>query len=501
MAQELITPGSIYEPSPGRPEAGSFAEATKQLCFVILKWKRLILTCFLVLTVAAGIAMYLKPPVRSAIAEILIKVDRMPLQISGLAGKSDKGQVAQIMNSEIRLIESRQVLLAVAKKLLAESGQEITSDDLESKAGSLTGSTFPVALPESNVLQITHLAETSEEAVKNLSLIIEEYIDQQAAIQSGSTKLLKFYEHEKARVETELRASESHLNEWQGKNNTVSIDQQITSQLNILEERQKALNQTEGQLEATQAKITMLEKQLRSQPEHVVSEQDQITNPLMARLKEQRLAAEVALRDLLSRFTEKHRSVVEKQEQIALIDKELAALDENIVGRKITSLNPVSSNLKQQLSDARAFLSALISQKQVQRKQVTEASSSLASLREKKVKIDELSRVVDLNRDAFMLYGKKLEEGRIATGLGKEQLANVALIGPPRATSGTDLEKRVILVVFSAFVGLALGIAIALGFEFLNSALRTRQDVEYYVGLPVLAAVPELPARPLMLDQ
>jgi uncharacterized protein involved in exopolysaccharide biosynthesis len=146
-------------------------------------------------------------------------------------------------------------------------------------------------------------------------------------------------------------------------------------------------------------------------------------------------------------------------------------------------------------------LSALISQKQVQRKQVTEASSSLASLREKKVKIDELSRVVDLNRDAFMLYGKKLEEGRIATGLGKEQLANVALIGPPRATSGTDLEKRVILVVFSAFVGLALGIAIALGFEFLNSALRTRQDVEYYVGLPVLAAVPELPARPLMLDQ
>ena len=51
-------------------------------------------------------------------------------------------------------------------------------------------------------------------------------------------------------------------------------------------------------------------------------------------------------------------------------------------------------------------------------------------MREKKVKIDELSRLVELHKDAFMLYGKKLEEGRIATGLGKEQLANVALIGP-----------------------------------------------------------------------
>jgi capsular polysaccharide biosynthesis protein len=45
-----------------------------------------------------------------------------------------------------------------------------------------------------------------------------------------------------------------------------------------------------------------------------------------------------------------------------------------------------------------------------------------------------------------------------------------------------------------------LGLAIAFGLEFFNSALRTRQDVEYYLALPVLAAVPELPPKPLMLD-
>jgi capsular polysaccharide biosynthesis protein len=100
-----------------------------------------------------------------------------------------------------------------------------------------------------------------------------------------------------------------------------------------------------------------------------------------------------------------------------------------------------------------------------------------------------------------MLYGKKLEEGRIATGLGKEMLANVAIIGPPHAASGTDLNKRIILVLFAAFVGAALGAGIAFGIEFIRNVLRTRQDVEYYLGLPVLAAVPELPPRPLMLNQ
>jgi capsular polysaccharide biosynthesis protein len=45
-----------------------------------------------------------------------------------------------------------------------------------------------------------------------------------------------------------------------------------------------------------------------------------------------------------------------------------------------------------------------------------------------------------------------------------------------------------------------LGVAIAFGLEFFNNALRTRQDVEYYLGLPVLAAVPELSPQPLMLE-
>ena len=60
-------------------------------------------------------------------------------------------------------------------------------------------------------------------------------------------------------------------------------------------------------------------------------------------------------------------------------------------------------------------------------------------MREKKVKIDELSRLVELHKDAFMLYGKKLEEGRIATGLGKEQLANVAA---HRTRSATKLGSQ-----------------------------------------------------------
>jgi len=500
MAQEITPASSLYADYPSRAEAGGIAEAAKQLCYVASKWKRLILGVFLVLTIAAAIAMWMKPPVRSAIAEILIKADRMPMQISGFAARPDKGLVVQIMNSEVQLIESRQVLEAVARKILSGSGKKFDKDALEAKITSLTNSTFPVPLPDSNVLQVTHFAPTSEEAENNLRLIVDEYIEQQAAIQSGSNKLLKFYEQEKKRVETELRQAEDQLNQWQGKNQTVSIVQEIITQIDLLEHRTTELQQADALLQGTKAKLAMVRSQVNAQPERLLTGQDQTSNPLAWRLKEQLVTAEVALQDLLGRFTEKHRAVVEKREQIALLKKELAGLQENIIGRETTALNPLKENLKQQYSDAQAHMSYLTSQKETLQKQVDEGSRVLADMREKKVKIDELSRLVELQKDAFMLYGKKLEEGRIATGLGKEQLANVALIGPPRATAGTDLFKRLIMVFLSAFVGLALGIAVALGLEFLNNALRTRQDVEHYLGLPVLASIPELSPPHLMLN-
>jgi uncharacterized protein involved in exopolysaccharide biosynthesis len=501
MAQEILSPGASYPVQADRRDGRENWDATKEfVLLVVFKWKRLILILFLAFTAAAAIAMYFKPAVRSATAEILIKVDRMPLQLSGVAGRPDKNQISQIMNSEVQVIESRQVLMAVAKKLLTATGKKFDDDDLEDKARSLANSTFPVPVSDTSVLQVTYFAPTIEEALKNLTLIIDEYIDQQAAIQSGSNKLLTFYEHQKERVETELKAAEGRLNDWQGKNETVSIAQQISSQLNIIEDRKRSLQQTEGQVEATKAKLVILRSQLKGQPERWVTDQENVRNPVAVRLREQRLATEIALQDLLQRFTEKHRLVIEKREQLALIDKELAAAEENIVGKETTSVNPLKTNLAQQLSDAEALLNSLVSQKAIVAKQLDEALAVLAGLREKKVKIDELSRSVDLNRDAFMLYGKKLEEGRIVTGLGREMLANVALIGPPHPSAGTDFNRRVIMVVLAAFVGVALGTGIAFGIEFVNNVLRTRYDVEYYLGLPVLAAVPELPPRPLMLS-
>jgi capsular polysaccharide biosynthesis protein len=91
------------------------------------------------------------------------------------------------------------------------------------------------------------------------------------------------------------------------------------------------------------------------------------------------------------------------------------------------------------------------------------------------------------------LYGKKVEEARISSGMEKEQLSNIATIEQPYISSDSDLKKRAATVLLAAVVGLLLGLAAAVGLALFNSSLRMEEDIEHYLRLPVLAVIPDLP--------
>lgn len=509
MPQDIVPAGSFYSARlPEQPvlgEQGSLGwKTTKQFVFVIFKWQRLVVGLALAFVIAAAVAMLLKPPVRIATAKIMLKSDRIPLQISGLTGFGSKVPYsAEVMQSEIQFFKSRAILLPVAQKLLSKrngpSGK-LDPEEIDATILNLERNTVAVAVPSSNIIQVTYFAPTSEQAERVLRMIVDEYVEQQAALQSGSTKLLQFYEQEKKRVGAELLEAENTLEKWQQKNKTVSVDQEISDQLKMLSERENQLQQTVTQMQATRTKTATLKRQLSSQPERVVSSRSQILNPLVTKLKADLATAELALQDTLQRYTDKDRRVQEKKEQVALIKRELAAAErEEVIGNQTVSLNPLRQDIKKALVDGENLLTSLDSQREVLKRQVQDISASLENLRDKKVEFSRLTRIVDLRRDSFLLYDKKLEEARIGAGLGKEQLANIALIEQPHATQQTDLLKRLAVVVMAAFMGLALGFAIAFGVEFFNNTFRTQDDIEHYLRLPMLAAIPDLQGRPLLL--
>ena len=543
MTSELVP----FGPSRRPPVIVTTASRTPKLILVtVFKWWRTILAVFVVATLAAGIWIYFQPPQRIAMAKILVKADRTALEISGVAGPSSRMvHSLAILRSEAELFKSRDVLLPVARALTAGKASSAgVSDpkDLETAWQLLALATAAIPISETNVIQVTHRAESAEDAFRALQLILEQYLNLHVRANSGSGQLLDFYAEEHGRLAATLRRHEEELAAWREAQGVLSMDGEISRQLTGLAELERALNQTDADIEATQAKIRLLTEKLRPQPERLVVSQEHVRNPLLTalqtelatgtrvldidkdplvvKLRGDLASAEVALHELLQRYTEKDRRVQEKQQQIAFITKEIAAAEQaarvaaesksaklaeelqtaqaagEVIGRETVALNPLKEDLKRELATAEAHLTSVASRRDALQRQLRETSRRQATLNANQIQEQRLSRLVTTSHDAYLAYAKKLEEARMAAGLDKALLTNVSVVEQPHVRPDTDNRRRLGMLILASVAALWLGLGLAFSLEFVRPSLRIADDVEHYLAIPVLAAVPELQDPP-----
>lgn len=451
MSHEIVPAGTFL---PVRsPSETTSHESVEQLVYVLFKRWRLIGGCLLAFFGAAAIAATSRPLMYSASTKILLKPDRVSLQISNLSPQSAKTPYStHALQSEIELIRSRDVLRPVAVQLLSENappGSEISEAAIDSKVGSLGKSLSLWPVKDTSLIEAELLSESEADAERTLDLIVERYLEHHTLAYSGSGQLLEFYERERAQATAELKAAEDALDRWQAENDVVAVDARIDALLKQQSDLEQRLKETGAAAEMTVQ-----------------------SDPLLARLRGDLLQAEVALADLLQRYTENDRRVREKREQVAMIRSQVAGVEKALAG----SVRAQQSSLEEQLRQTGGMLS---------------------TLREKKLGADRLTRTVDVARDSFLLYNKQLDEARISANLDRAQLSNIAIVEQPHGSAVNDFDERAGFVILAAIVGLTLGLVSAFVREFFNKTVRTRRDVEVHLGLPVLAAIPDLRARAL----
>lgn len=152
----------------------------------------------------------------------------------------------------------------------------------------------------------------------------------------------------------------------------------------------------------------------------------------------------------------------------------------------------------QQLSEDRARVKELQRQLNQTTKQLQEAESRRGVTTSPVVE----AQINALQGQYSSQYGELSELNR---NLGGAPLLTVLQPGVPipqgssaTATAGSGVapaNRPVVRVGVAALLGLLLGIALALVVERLDSRMRTREQVEDAIGLPVLAEIPLMPKR------
>ena len=121
--------------------------------------------------------------------------------------------------------------------------------------------------------------------------------------------------------------------------------------------------------------------------------------------------------------------------------------------------------------------------------QVNQMKGSVLELRDRSIQYDIYQREVDTNRTLYDGLLQRYKEIGVAGGLANN---NVSIIDPakaPRFATKPSLRKNLIT---SFLLGLVVGVGLAFLIEMLDESIRSVQDVERKLGLPLLGSIPKL---------
>jgi polysaccharide biosynthesis transport protein len=199
-----------------------------------------------------------------------------------------------------------------------------------------------------------------------------------------------------------------------------------------------------------------------------------LNSATIADLQSRLLDANAEYASLSERFLDSYPTVAETLRRIALLRAEISAERTKVVNGIIGRYD----NLK--------------AQEAALQQAIAEREERVMTLNERGVQYNILRREFETSRELYDGLLQRLKEIGVAAGVQEANISVIDTAQVPGAPFRPDLRKNVSI---AGMVGLAVGIALALLLEFLDSTIRRTEDVERLVDRPVLGLVPLMRLR------
>jgi len=188
-------------------------------------------------------------------------------------------------------------------------------------------------------------------------------------------------------------------------------------------------------------------------------------------LQESRAALAADYQDKLKRFKPEYPDMVQLSARIAETDRQIAA---------------ISGSIKDSLH---AQYQITLNNENALAAKVAGLKSAFLNLQNRTIQYNIIQRDVDTSRS---FYEGLLEREKEVAGAAAATTNNISVVDPARVPHLPVKPVPAINVIMGGSLGLLLGFALAFGLEQLDQSIKTSDDVESKLGLPMLGAIPKL---------
>ncbi len=457
-------------PAPDDPVRSSPAPRAVDLRdYLKVLWKRRwIVAAVAVVTVAsAHTFLAFQIPRFHASATILIEPEA-PKVVNIQEVMSVGGSSEDYYTTQYKLIQSRPLVEAVIERLRLKEripGVGGAADPYFAFLASLK--VTPVK--NTRLVQVVFESPDPKLAAEVANAVAAEYVNHNLEVkQRGAREAMAWLSEQLAGLRTQTQQSARALQTYQAKADLLGIQEQrqITQQRII--DLNRAHQEAQTQRMAIESKLRELSRVARdpAAAETIFIVAD---DPLIRKLK-------TDLSDLLSERSKLSQIYMPKHPDLLQLDAQIKQVNQRLQGEIQKMLRAVETEYKV----ARAREEALLAS-------VNDLRREARALNEREAQALALQREKESTEELHAAVLKRLKETGMATAL---EANNVRIVEPATPPTHPARPRTQLIRILSVVAGLGLGVGVAFLAESLDNRIRSVEDVERLVGLPILGIVP-----------
>jgi capsular exopolysaccharide synthesis family protein len=488
-----FVPQEAIPPQPGQRvySAGHILDLPT-LMRILLHWRWLILGGIVLGLAAAVVLTLLTTPVYRA--WVTIEANPPTVEVSDEQSKERQATVQNpydFVITQVGLLSSKSVAERTAQELNLANNAEFVPQDADASArlkaasSQIQNNLKVIAPEEGNLIKFSYDSTSPQMAALIANGVADSFINSTLQRRyEASAYARKFLERQIAKTRGDLERSERSLVAYaqaEGIINTaVSSDGKPTTSDAGSLQGESLISLNKALADATARRVAAegaYRQGLATGPTTEVTASTQ-------QLRQQRAT-------LAADYQQKRTFMKPEHPEMQSLKAQIDELDKQIAGESARMSSGRNNSL---LADYRGALSA----ERALQARVAQLKGAVLNLRGRSIQYNILQREVDTSRSLYDALLQRYKDIGVAGGIG---VAPVSIVDRADAP-GFPYKPNLLLNLLAGLGGgLLAAIALAIGLEFINDTIKTRDDVRTKLALACLGAVPKTSAREKFVEE
>lgn len=340
----------------------------------------------------------------------------------------------------------------------------------------------------STVITVSARARSPQLAQEITSAVVETYLHEHARIHrtAGSEE---FFKTQTDRIGAELQETLAKLRDTKNEHGFVTIEGQLALIEAHKSEIEKERLRNTRLLAESESNYRTLLAALTDQDALVLASREERPSEAADTMRDTLFELEMKEQEFLSRYTADHPLMQSVSLQVAEARK-IHDKVEPFREEPTYATNPIHQEIEHDLVAAKTRVASLKALDESLNAQEEQLVAKLHEVNEQALNIGVLEREAEMLAGNYESYVANLEQARIDGALQQQQITNVNIAQAASISHRPVSPQNLILLALGGVIAIGGSFGLVLGSERMNQQLRTADELEEGLSIPVLMTLP-----------